>query len=219
MNGDLRAELYPSPGENLSVGLFVKEIKDPIEHILVPNGASVILRPDNLVDATNIGGEIEFRKSFDFLAGRVGDWSQYFSVIGNVTLISSEVKLKGQAYSIENPQGALTSSKRPMMGQSDYVINGTVAFDQPRWGTSVRLLFNTFGERISRVGGYGIPDTYEQPFARLDLAYNQRLSAYWSVKFQAVNILNPEVKYLTGQEPLATYKLGRTIAAGITYSL
>ena len=219
LNGDLRAELYPSPGENLSVGLFVKEIKDPIEHILVPNGASVILRPDNLVDATNIGGEIEFRKSFDFLAGRVGDWSQYFSVIGNVTLISSEVKLKGQAYSIENPQGALTSSKRPMMGQSDYVINGTVAFDQPRWGTSVRLLFNTFGERISRVGGYGIPDTYEQPFARLDLAYNQRLSAYWSVKFQAVNILNPEVKYLTGQEPLATYKLGRTIAAGITYSL
>ena len=218
-NGDLRAEYYPSPGENLSVGVFIKQIKDPIEHILVPNGASVILRPDNLVDATNIGGEIEFRKGLGFLPGSVSDWSQYFSVIGNLTLVSSEVELDGEPYSVENPQSALTSAKRPMMGQSDYVINATLAFDQPVWGSSVRLLFNTFGERISRVGGYGIPDTYEQPFSKLDLSYNQRLSAYWSVKFQAINILNPEVKYLTGQEPLTSYKLGRTIAAGITYSI
>ena len=94
LNGDLRAELYPAPGENLSAGLFVKQLKDPIEHVLIPSGANVVLRPENLVDATNIGGELEFRKSLEFLRERVGNWSQYFSVIGNLTLISSEVKLQ-----------------------------------------------------------------------------------------------------------------------------
>ncbi|MBK6766729.1 MAG: TonB-dependent receptor [bacterium] len=219
LNGDLRAEFYPTPGENLSFGIFVKQIKDPIEHILVPNGASVILRPDNLVDATNLGAEFEFRKSMTFLVDRVADWMQFFSLIGNVTFVSSDVKLKDPAYSVLNPQSALTSSSRPMMGQSDYILNAALAFDQPIWGTNARVLFNTFGERISRVGGYGIPDTYEQPFTRVDVAFNQRLSTNWTVKVLGSNLLNPEVKFRTGDEPLLAYKTGRTFSAGISYSL
>ncbi len=217
VNGDLRAELYPSPGENLSVGVFVKQIKDPIEHVLIPSGADVVLRPENLVDATNIGGEIEFRKSLDFLANKIGDWTQYFSAIGNLTLVSSEVKLQNEPYSVANPEGLLTSSKRPMMGQSDYVINATLAFDQPHWGTSARVLFNTFGERISQVGGSGIPDTYEQPFSKVDLSVGQKLGPYWGLKVQATNLLNSEVSFKTGDKPFQQYRVGRNFSFAVSY--
>jgi outer membrane receptor protein involved in Fe transport len=103
------------------------------------------------------------------------------------------------------------------MGQSNYVINGTLAFDQPSWGTNARLLYNTFGKRISRVGGSGIPDTYEQPFSKVDFSVNQKLSKFWGIKLQATNLLNSDVEYTTGDQPFLKYKLGRSYALGLSY--
>ncbi|MBL0061121.1 MAG: hypothetical protein IPP40_06445 [bacterium] len=164
------AELYPSIGENVSVDCSTT-IKDPIEWIYASGsatGSTTSLYPDNLVDANNLGVEFEFRKSLEFAATRVGAWTRFFSIQGNLTLVSSTVDLNQPAYDPANIGGHPDQHRSRSMGQSDYV-NTTLAFDQPLWGTNMRLLFNTFGERISQVGGYGNPDTYEQPFDRLIL--------------------------------------------------
>ncbi|MBK8128184.1 MAG: carboxypeptidase-like regulatory domain-containing protein [bacterium] len=223
LNVDLRAELYPSIGENVSVGLFYKQIKDPIEWIYASGsatGSTTSLYPDNLVDASNLGVEFEFRKSLGFAADRVGSWARYFSVQGNLTLVSSTVDLNQPAYDPANVgAGILTSTDRSLMGQSDYVVNTTLAFDHVGWGTNVRLLFNTFGERISQVGGYGNPDTFEQPFERLDFAVNQSLGGHWSAKLQAKNLLDSKVEFLTGGKVQNSYKVGQSYSFGVSYTI
>lgn len=222
INVDFRAELYPSIGENISLGIFYKQINDPIEWIYTQGSATggiYASYPDNLVDASNLGAELEFRKSMEF-ASKLGEWTRYFSVQGNLTVVSSSVDLNQPAYDPNNLEsGLLTSTERALMGQSDYVVNATFAFDQPQWATSARLLFNTFGERISQVGGYGIPDTYEQPFNRLDLVLNQGLGGHWSAKFQLKNLLDSKVEFLTGEQVQQTYKLGKSYGVGLTYAL
>lgn len=223
VNVDLRAELYPTIGENLSVGLFYKRINDPIEWIYTQGSATggiYASYPDNLVDASNLGAELEFRKSLDFASEKLGAWMRFFSVQGNLTVVSSEVDLNQPAYDPANLEsGLLTSTERPLMGQSDYVVNATLAFDQPLWGTNMRLLFNTFGKRISQVGGYGIPDTYEQPFDRIDFAVSQSLGGNWNAKVQAKNLLDSKVEFLTGGQVQNTYKLGQSYSFGISYSI
>jgi len=222
LNVDMRAELYPNIGESFSVGLFYKQIKDPIEWIYASGsatGAINALYPDNLVDANNLGVEIEFNKSLAFAEDKFAAL-RFFSVQGNFTYVSSTVDLNQPAYDPANVgAGILTSTERPLMGQSDYVVNGTLAFDHPLWGTSARLLFNTYGERISQVGGYGNPDTYEQPFSRLDLAINQTLGGHWSTKVQMKNLLDSKVEFLTGGKVQNSYKVGHSFSAGLTYSI
>ncbi|MCB1060221.1 MAG: outer membrane beta-barrel protein [Calditrichaeota bacterium] len=224
LNIDLRAELYPSIGEAASVGLFYKQIQDPIEWVYttesISGGNQVVRKPFNLGDATLLGVELEFRKSLEFAMDKVGEWTRFFSVQGNLTLVSSSVDLKARIYDPANPtQTGLTSKDRPLMGQSEYVVNTTLAFDQPLWGTSIRLLYNTFGKRISELGANGRSDTYEQPFDRIDLVLNQNLGGHWSTKIQAKNLLDSTVEYTLDDQPLKSHKLGRTYSAGVTYSL
>lgn len=221
-NLDLRWEAYPRIGENVMVGLFYKRIVDPIEWIIIPQASGITeIKPRNLVDSDNYGIELETRKRLDFMARSVGGWIQYFSVIGNVTLVKSTVDLKEPAFDAMHPEigSGMTSKERPMMGQSDYIVNLTLSYDQPHWGSNIRVLYNTFGERISRVGGSGIPDTYEQPFDRIDVALNQRLNQNWAVKLQGKNLLNSEVLFKTGDEPMQRYRKGRLYSFGLSYAM
>lgn len=223
-NIDFRAEYYPSVGEAASVGLFYKRIQDPIEWVYttksVTGGSQVVRAPDNLGDATLLGAEFEVRRTLDFAAATLGDYMRFFSVQGNLTLVKSDVDLSAAIWDPQNPtEVGVTSSDRPLMGQSEYVVNGTLAFDQPLWGTSVRVLFNTFGERISILGASGRADTYEQPFDRLDFVINQNLGGHWSSKFQAKNLLDSTVELTLDGKTLDSYKIGRGYSLGFTYSL
>ncbi|MCB9357841.1 MAG: TonB-dependent receptor [Calditrichaeota bacterium] len=224
INVDLRAELYPSIGEAASVGLFYKQIQDPIEWVYttesVSGGNAVVRKPFNLGDANLLGVEFEFSKSLEFASEKVGAWTRFFSVQGNLTLVSSSVDLNARVYDPANPtQTGLTSKDRPLMGQSEYVVNTTLSFDQPLWGTNMRLLFNTFGKRISELGASGRADTYEEPFDRMDFVVNQSLGGHWSTKIQVKNLLDSKVEYSLDGQSLKSYKLGRSFSVGATYSL
>jgi hypothetical protein len=214
LNFDLRSEYYPSVGENLSAGVFYKDIKDPIEWVLTTAGATQIATmPENFAHAHNLGAELEFRKSFDMLASKLGTWASYFSLLGNLTYVSSDVKLTNEG------QNVLTNKSRPLIEQSRYVVNTTLAFDHPRWGSSIRLLYNTFGKRISAVGALGLDDTYEMPFDKLDLSLNQRLDSRWSLKFQGTNLLNSSVEFRSRTYLVQKYSIGRTYTLGVAYSI
>jgi hypothetical protein len=212
-NFDLRGDYYPAIGENFSLGVFYKDIKDPIEWVLKNGTNGPVLTPDNYAHANNLGAELEFRKSLRALAPMVGDWISFFSLMGNVSYVSSRVTLT------DDGQTVLTNKHRPLIEQSPYVVNGTLAFDQPLWGTSVRLLYNTYGKRISAVGAQGIDDTYEMPFDKVDVTANQRLGAHWAVKVQGVNLLNSTVEFRSKSYTVQKYRIGRTLSAGVSYTL
>lgn len=219
-NADLRWEWYPRIGENVAFGLYYKRIEDPIEMVKQASGATERIKPENLVDATNIGFEVEFRKSFDQLAPYVGSWIEPMSFTGNYSYTLSQIEFEGLPYDPDNSLATsiLTSKRRPMTGQSPFAVNGTLAYEPQKWGTSIRLLYHVFGKRIVQVGAYGMADAYEEPFHKLDFFLDQKLSQNWTVKLSSTNLLDRSVRYTLNGITYHSYRTGRTISVGLSYS-
>lgn len=202
-NADLRWEWYPDDGESLSVGAFFKDFQDPIETTVVVSAQHSVTY-QNAKGAQNLGLEFEARKNLGFM----GESFRDFSLSANLTLVRSEVELDGDS-------GIQTSDVRALQGQSPYVVNGTALYDNPDWGTSVAVLYNVFGTRISEVGALGAPDVVEEPFHQLDLVYKQKLGAGWKASFKAKNLLDLDSVHKQGPVVVETYRKGRAFSLGV----
>lgn len=204
-NVDLRWEWYIAPGESLSVGLFYKNFQDPIEQV-VKVAAQHTVTWENAKGANNFGLEVEFRKSFDFIADALRDLYVAF----NGTLIYSRIQLRDTEGSIQ------TSQNRPLQGQSPWVFNLQLGYDNVDWGTTLVLLYNVFGKRISDVGARGAPDVYEQPFHQLDFVFRQKLAHGFALGFKARNILDLPVEFHQCDITVLKYRKGRSLSVSVS---
>jgi TonB-dependent receptor len=207
-NVDLRLERFPGVGELIALSLFYKYFRNPIEQVIQPT-AQLRVSYDNAQWARSYGVEFEFRKSLGFLAACLSN----FSLNTNVALMNTEVKLP------DKPDQIQTSKKRQLQGQSPYVVNAMLAYDNLNSGTSSTVLVHTFGRRISDVGGQGIPDTYEESRPQLDFVFKQRLVPRLTAKLSASNLLDPTYRWVQGGETRTEYSLGRSFSVGVSYSL
>ena len=186
-NIDVRAEYFPSLREVLALSLFYKRFKNPIEEVI---GTSGFLNFANADRADLYGIELEGRKSLDVLADLFRD----LTVIANLTLVNSQVELGSNAAAATNPNRALSY-------QSPYVVNLALDYDSEKSGSSVRVLYNVSGPRITLVGSNGLPDVYELPRHQLDLSAAQKFWKKLELKLQAQNVLNaPVVFAYNGEE-------------------
>jgi outer membrane receptor protein involved in Fe transport len=189
-NYDLRWEWYLNTGENLSVGLFYKDMLNPIESVQSPgqDGPPLVVIA-NADEGEVYGVEIEFLKDFDFL----GDIGQDFFLSGNVTLSDSEIKVNTQRVVDQaGVSAAITNPVRRMTGHSEYVVNLNLGYDAPNGNHSVTLAYNVFGERIIIPGIEGQDDKYEQPFHSLDFIYTFFPTYSSTLKFKVQNILDEQ---------------------------
>ncbi|MCA9664150.1 MAG: TonB-dependent receptor [Myxococcales bacterium] len=213
-NVDLRWEWYPRRAESISVAVFYKHFDQPIEQIIEPAGGSQqILAPANAEQANNIGVEIELRKRLDFIHPALRDLT--FS--GNASFIFSRVVL--------GDGGLQTDKTRPLQGQSPWVFNTFLSYDNADSGTSARLLYNVYGPRIAEVGAQGLPNIVEQPFHQLDFVFRQRLSKNLSLAFKAKNLIDQRLTF-TQENPVDGEKLvvdgyrrGRVFSISLTGTL
>jgi TonB-dependent receptor len=206
LNCDLRWEWYPNLGENISLALLYKHFNDPIEQTLL-NATELTTSWQNAKNAYNYGLEFEVRKNLDQLSSSLSN----FTLTGNVALIRSNVEL--------HPRGLETTKERALQGQSPYVVNLMLEYKQPRIGSELSAMYNVSGPRIAEVGIAGTPDSYEQPFHKLDLSLSQPVWRHIYMKFTAGNILNSEVRFTQGDEDQRFYHKGRSFSFGISYSL
>jgi hypothetical protein len=144
--------------------LFYKEFTNPIESSIFDStsrqGTYI-----NALGADNAGIEAEIYKRLDFLGTDfLNGIGEDFYVQANASYIESEVSISPE------DQGVLTSSTRPLQGQSDYLLNLQVGYE-PMQGTTATLLYHYYGERIAEVGIEGAPDLVEQPFGELNCIY------------------------------------------------
>ena len=175
-NLDLRFEYFPTLREVLAASVFYKHFRDPIEEVI---GGSGILSFANAPSAELIGLELEGRKSLQSIAAALRD----FSMIANLTLVQTRVHLGAL-------KGNATTDNRPLAYQSPYVVNLSLDYSSQEHGVDVRLLYNVLGPRITAVGTYGLPDTYELPRNLLDLSAAKKLAAnHLELKLQVLNIL------------------------------
>ena len=162
-NFDLRWEFYPRPGENITVGAFYKRFVDPIEMYFVPgvgSGGTRSFTWGNAPLANNYGVEVEIRKKLDSLNVPV---IRNMSVVANAAFIKSAIELTDD--SIGN-----RSNQRPMMGQSPWIVNAGLFYQNDSIGLQVNAMYNVIGPRVVIVGIPGIPEVYEMPRHQVDLA-------------------------------------------------
>ncbi len=187
-NYDARWEWYLETGENLSVGLFYKDMINPIEAVQSPSqDGPPLIRIANAQTGYVYGIEVEFLKDFTFL----GKVAEDFFVSGNVTLSDSEIVIDTQKVVEQTGVStSITNATRRMTGHSNYVVNLNLGYDAPNGNHSAMLAYNVFGERIIIPGIEGKDDAYESPFHSLDLVYTYYPSFSSTLKFKVQNLLN-----------------------------
>jgi len=212
-NYDLRWDWYFAQGEFVSLGAFYKAFTDPIENVILP-GAAQITSFDNAETADNTGVEFEIYKTMDFIGRLWGarEWWGKWYVNANYSWIKSNIQLSEQNSAVQ------TSSSRPLQGQSPYVLNFQLGYDDPDRGINTALLYNIFGEYIVDVGTNGAPDIYSQPRGVLDFVYAQKFAGHWKFKFRARNLLDAEVELTQGDRTRRSFGVGREYSAAIEWS-
>ncbi|NEZ03937.1 TonB-dependent receptor [Wenzhouxiangella sp. XN201] len=207
---DLRWEYYPEPSELISLGIFHKSIINPIE-VTVEAGVEQRLTYANADEAENYGAELEWRKSLGFLGEflEIGPvWNRLY-LAGNYSWVESEIFIEDL--------GILTNEFRPLQGQSPYVANVQIGYDDEERDFSATLLLNAVGERIVEVGVLGAPDKKEQPAPDLDLVIQWRWFDLLDFKAEFSNLLDSAFEVRQGKEITQRYTRGREFSLGVSW--
>jgi len=219
-NYDLRYEWYPSNGEIVSAGAFYKDFTNPIEVFLIPAGSGYDYKPYNTEHAYSMGLELdvrkqllEFEKSGSFLRNL-----KDLTLIFNTSLIKSEINTE--------KQGFARDSVRVMQGQSPYIINLGMNYQNQESRLSVGLNYNRIGKRIAYVGTPTNPHTWELPRNSLDLTIEKGIGKRMSIKAGVKDILNDKVRFVQYYGPndalemdTYSYRPNRTYAVALVVKL
>ena len=150
-NSDIKFELYPKSGENISIGFFGKKFFNPIEQVVADGSvpSNLLLTYKNPKEALVYGVEIELRK-------KLNEWLDLYS---NTSFINSEVQIG--------------SVKRQLQGQSNYVVNGGLNLHKNN--NTFNISYNRVGDRISAVGFQGYPDIFENSRDVVDIVLLRKI--------------------------------------------
>lgn len=223
-NIDFRYEFYPRRGETVSVALFYKRFKDPIEWSYVVTGGNTYTYQNmNAESADSYGVEVDVRKRLDFIG--LNDFSWVF----NGALIKSKVHFGAND----------VQEDRPMEGQSPYLVNTGIFYEGATNGWTASILYNRIGKRITGVGRVAgtstggdavkVPNSYEMPHDAIDLMVGKKFGGL-EVKFGIKDLLGQTIKFqqfgeMTSEnkkidQTLYTrkYKPGQTFNLSLSYS-
>ena len=222
-NYDLRFEWYPSPGEIITLGSFYKAFNNPIEAHLKDFGTGWNYKYFNAIKADVYGLELDVRKTLADLANQ-DNFLRYFkdfTLILNGSLIKSKIK---------NDDPTERDSTRELQGQSPYLINAGIYYENQNNGLMVSVLYNRIGERIAYVGDTSNPHIYEEPFNSLDMTVKFQPKEFIIISAGVKNLLDDDVvfqqyeKFNKAGEGIVKrteinrkYKPGRTISFGLTF--
>ncbi len=199
-NVDARLETFPGAGEVFAISMFYKDFTNPIERIVEPT-SQLRTSYTNALGARNTGVELEARRAFGRFTGSV-----------NYTYVDSQIELEEVAGQVQ------TSLDRPLAGQSANVFNLSLDMDLPELGSSVRVLYNYFDDRIVDVGSVGLPDIYEEGRGILDAVFTRRFDSL-SLRASFDNLLDSEHRFTQGGELQRLFKLGRSFSLSLSYAI
>ncbi|KAA6438764.1 TonB-dependent receptor plug domain-containing protein [Dyadobacter flavalbus] len=215
-NVDLRYEFYPKDGELISVAAFYKHFLNPIEARIRYAGSGISFYVDNAKSAYTAGGEIELRKSLKNLT--VSPFVDNLSVLLNASVITSNV-LTGFAGQ---------ENDRQLQGQSPYLINAGIYFNDVNRGWQVNALYNVVGRRIFLVGDKELqPTVYEMARNVIDLNVVKALGEHLEIKLGIQDLLNQRFRLIQDSnldqkitnvdESYQSYRRGSYSQIGINY--
>jgi len=214
-NYDLRWEWFSRPGEVIAVSGFWKNFDDPIERVIVSNNNQETFQ--NVPNASVKGIELEFRKRLDFISRSF----QHFTFGTNFALIDSEVDVPERE--LEFAEGFDISDTRRLQGQSNFVVNTILSYQNPKSGTTASVTYNRFGKRLINVGLGGTPNIFEEGRDDIFLSIKQNFLQSFSAKASISNLLNVDIitsQTFNDQEFIdSRINYGRTFKLSVSYNL
>ncbi|ACU59212.1 TonB-dependent receptor [Chitinophaga pinensis] len=190
---DFRYEWYPGPGEIISVSLFYKNFRDPME--IYKQGDIRLYHLKNNKTAKNYGLEIEVRKNLAFTQ---------VPVIKNITLYGNFTALDARVTPLDidfnrldpnNPNKVLPTEavrreeKRPQTGASNYMVNAGFYYDVKP--ASFSLVYNYVSNRMFRPAQYYSESLFERPLEALDAQLGIKLlKQKMLLRLNVSNLLN-----------------------------
>ncbi len=183
-NFDLRYEIYPGAGQVLSVTGFYKNLNNPIEAVQRTGvSGDPELYYTNVPGVTNIGGELEYRiKLGVFTKNDSAVFLNNTTVFTNFSYIKSEV----------NNSNIIGQSKRPLQGQSPYLINAGIQFLHPTKDWSMSLSYNVVGQRIFVVGNVQEFNIWEKQRNVIDFQLTKTFKKKLELKFNVRDMVGQD---------------------------
>jgi len=168
-NIDLRWEYFlKDRAQFFSLSAFYKDFLNPIELVRISQSpTSAEFQPRNVGNGLVIGGEFEFKKNFDFISQTFAD----LALFGNFTYVYSQIKMSDVQYNARKSferEGESIGRTRDMAGQSPWVINAGLSYENSSLGLEVGVFYNVKGPALMVVGTGLIPDVYSEPFHSLN---------------------------------------------------
>lgn len=182
-NIDLRWEVFPKPTEQLMIGLFYKNIQDPIEQAYYSvNSRQFGYGPANLGNAKNLGVEIDVIK-----------YMRNFGIKANYTYTHSEITTPKALYQ-KDESGKVklvnVDQSRPLVGQAPHVFNVSLLYKDTRYGWDAQLATAYVGKKIVIASRFLNSDYWEEAAFTLDLSAEKRFKNGLSIFLKANNLLD-----------------------------
>lgn len=222
-NFDVRAEFFGENSEMIAFSAFIKEFNDPIE-LTFYESAPDQLTPRNLGDASVFGLEFEFRKSLGFISNGL----EKLKINVNASYIESSLTMFEDEYTRRvnaARDGEVVENERELQGQSPYLINAGLNYNDTEIGLQTGLFFNVQGKTLEVVGTGIVPDVYTVPFNSLNFTLNKKIGAEKksTIDIKISNILDSQRKsvyesFNAAEQVFTQLNPGTEFSIGYSYS-
>ncbi|MDA0316860.1 MAG: TonB-dependent receptor [Bacteroidetes bacterium] len=222
-NFDVRAEFFGENSEMIAFSAFIKEFNDPIE-LTFYESAPDQLTPRNLGDASVFGLEFEFRKSLGFISNGL----EKLKINVNASYIESSLTMFEDEYTRRvnaARDGEVVENERELQGQSPYLINAGLNYNDTEIGLQTGLFFNVQGKTLEVVGTGIVPDVYTVPFNSLNFTLNKKIGAEKksTIEIKISNILDSQRKsvyesFNAAEQVFTQLNPGTEFSIGYSYS-
>ena len=177
-NYDVRYEIYPGRGQVFSITGFFKKFNSPIETVYQLNAVNPNISYQNSPDATNIGVEAEVRLVLGSLLKKKGAFLNNLTVMANYAYIKSKVVI---------PYSDSIKVERQLQGQSPYVVNAGLIYNDEKHAFGFSGFINATGPRIFYGGNNYFADVWENGRTSIDFQvsksfFKQKLDIRLNVK-------------------------------------
>jgi hypothetical protein len=228
-NVDLRYELFPSlNGDIITLGGFYKHFTNPIEAHLKEAGSGRNYTYDNASEAISYGLEIDMRKSFTSFesSDNLLRMLRHMVVVFNAAFIKSE---------LHSDEANAREKVRQMQGQSPYIINTGLFYDNNKNGLMISVLYNVIGPRLMFVGDIDEPHIIQMPRNLIDVTVNKKVGKNLTFRLGIKDLFNQPVELRQNEriqmipgvsesnakrvQRTQVYKPSSSFTAGLTLSL
>ena len=215
-NVDFRWERFGKPGEIYAISLFSKRFQNPIERVILTVNGEVQFQNVDLAQVTGI--EFEARRNLSFIRPSL----ENFNIGGNASLVRSEITIGNNELALRRALNPDAKDTRALQGQSPYLFNIDLSYNNYQTGTTAGIYYNVFGRRLEEVSLGGTPDVYEKERSTLDLTLAKKWGPY-KAKLSAKNILDKAIeknyRYAGTDYTASQYYRGRTFSLALSYNI